>query len=294
MYFPYLLMNKKRYAGLYWSRPDTYDKMDTKGIETVRRDNCALVRTVVDTVLRMILVERSVGGAIAYTKGVIADLLQNKLDISMLVITKALGKSADAEDYKAKQAHVELAERMRKRDAGSAPAVGDRVPYVIIEAAKGTPAYEKSEDPIYVLDNNIPIDARYYLDNQLHGPLTRIFEPIIDNVNSLFVGEHTRTITVRARARAQPGAPARLATFALRRLACLHLPTYVAPSMPLFPSPCASLRACFRTLPCTPQRPTPTAKTGIMAFAVKKLKCMSCKAPITEEEATVCSHCKHK
>lgn len=36
VYFPYLLINKKRYAGLYWTRPDKYDKMDTKGIE-VRR-----------------------------------------------------------------------------------------------------------------------------------------------------------------------------------------------------------------------------------------------------------------
>ena len=199
VYYPYLLMNKKRYAGLYWSKPDKYDKMDTKGIETVRRDNCALVRQVVDTVLRLILVESSVAGAISYTKGVISDLLQNKMDISMLVITKALGKSADAEDYKAKQAHVELAERMRRRDPGSAPAVGDRVPYVIIEAAKGTPAYERSEDPIYVLEHNIPIDTKYYLDNQLQGPLTRIFEPIIDNTSSLFVGEHTRTIAVSSK-----------------------------------------------------------------------------------------------
>lgn len=28
-------MNKKRYAGLYWTRPDKWDKLDTKGIETV-------------------------------------------------------------------------------------------------------------------------------------------------------------------------------------------------------------------------------------------------------------------
>lgn len=28
-------------------------------------------------------------------------------------------------------------------------------------------AYERSEDPIYVLDNNIPIDPHYYLDNQI-------------------------------------------------------------------------------------------------------------------------------
>jgi DNA polymerase delta subunit 1 len=119
------------------------------------------------------------------------------MDLSMLVITKALGKSASSEEYTAKQAHVELAERMRKRDPGSAPAVGDRVPYVIIEAAKGAPAYEKSEDPIYVLENNIPIDTKYYLENQLEGPLTRIFEPIMGNVSSLFNGEHTRTISVR-------------------------------------------------------------------------------------------------
>ena len=34
---------------------------------------------------------------------------------------------------------------MRKRDAGSAPNLGDRVPYVIIGGAKGTAAYMKSE-----------------------------------------------------------------------------------------------------------------------------------------------------
>ena len=35
--------------------------------------------------------------------------------------------------------------RMRKRDAGSAPKLGDRVPYVIIAGAKGEKAYEKAE-----------------------------------------------------------------------------------------------------------------------------------------------------
>lgn len=33
VYFPYLLISKKRYAGLYWTRPEKYDKMDSKGIE---------------------------------------------------------------------------------------------------------------------------------------------------------------------------------------------------------------------------------------------------------------------
>ena len=68
---------------------------------------------------------------------------------------------------------------MRKRDPGSAPNLGDRVPYVIIAASKKTPAYLKAEDPIYVLEKNVPIDTQYYLDNQLAKPLTRIFEPIL-------------------------------------------------------------------------------------------------------------------
>ena len=57
------------------------------------------------------------------------------------MITKELAKS----DYAAKQAHVELAAKMKKRDAGTAPKLGDRVPYVIIAAAKNTPAYMKAE-----------------------------------------------------------------------------------------------------------------------------------------------------
>ena len=63
VYYPYLLINKKRYAGLYWTNPEKYDKMDSKGIETVRRDNCRLVQTVIETVLRKILMDRDVQGA---------------------------------------------------------------------------------------------------------------------------------------------------------------------------------------------------------------------------------------
>lgn len=33
VYFPYLLISKKRYAGLYWTKTEKYDKMDAKGIE---------------------------------------------------------------------------------------------------------------------------------------------------------------------------------------------------------------------------------------------------------------------
>lgn len=236
VYFPYLLMNKKRYAGLLWTRPDKFDKLDSKGLETVRRDNCLLVRRMVEACLRKLLIDRDVPGAISYTKNVIAELLQNRIDISLLVITKGLKKTVDQEDYKVKQAHTELAERMRKRDPGSAPALGERIAYVIVDKGKATPLYEKAEDPVYALEHSVPIDCDYYMKQQLQNPLERIFEPIIglSRVKSeLLSGEHTRK----------------------------------------------------RSKPALKQN-----SGGMMNFAVKKLKCLGCKAPLSGSGA-LCRQC---
>lgn len=62
VYFPYLLISKKRYAGLLFSsRPDAHDRMDCKGLEAVRRDNCPLVANLVTASLRRLLIDRWVG-----------------------------------------------------------------------------------------------------------------------------------------------------------------------------------------------------------------------------------------
>ncbi|XP_038215497.1 DNA polymerase delta catalytic subunit [Zerene cesonia] len=217
VYYPYLLINKKRYAGLYFTKPETYDKMDCKGIETVRRDNCPLVSNMMSTCLQKLLIDRDPDGAVSYAKQIIADLLCNRIDISQLVITKELAKN----DYAAKQAHVELANKMKKRDAGTAPKLGDRVPYVICCAAKNTPAYMKAEDPIFVLENSVPIDFSYYLENQLSKPLLRIFEPILgEKAESLLLkGEHTRT---KAMVTSKVGA---LAAFTKKKEKCIGCKT---------------------------------------------------------------------
>ncbi|XP_068383937.1 DNA polymerase delta catalytic subunit [Eschrichtius robustus] len=198
VYFPYLLISKKRYAGLLFSsRSDAHDRMDCKGLEAVRRDNCPLVANLVTASLRRLLIDRDPAGAVAHAQDVISDLLCNRIDISQLVITKELTRAAA--DYAGKQAHVELAERMRKRDPGSAPSLGDRVPYVIISAAKGVAAYMKSEDPLFVLEHSLPIDTQYYLEQQLAKPLLRIFEPILGEGRAeavLLRGDHTRCKTV--------------------------------------------------------------------------------------------------
>ncbi|KAL8555058.1 hypothetical protein ACS0TY_003019 [Phlomoides rotata] len=198
--------NKKRYAGLYWTNPNKFDKMDTKGIETVRRDNCLLVKNLVTECLNKILIDRDVPGAVQFVKNTISDLLMNRMDLSLLVITKGLTKTG--EDYEVKAAHVELAERMRKRDAATAPNVGDRVPYVIVKAAKGA------------------------------KPLLRIFEPILKNASKeLLQGSHTRSISISTPSNSG------IMKFAKKQLTCIGCKALISNSSQTLCSHCKGREA---------------------------------------------------
>ncbi|GBE60528.1 DNA polymerase delta catalytic subunit [Babesia ovata] len=191
VYLPLLLLAKKRYAGLYYTNAKTYDKIDCKGIETVRRDFCLLVQQMMEKILHMLLVDLDLKGAIQFVKSKISQLLRNEIDISLLVVTKSLGKV----DYDARLPHVELAKKLRNRDPGKAPTVGDRVSYLIVKGTKGQPQFDRAEEPLYVVENNIPVDTQHYLD-AIKSTLLRIFEVIMPNPESLFSGEHTRYITM--------------------------------------------------------------------------------------------------
>lgn len=95
VYYPYLLITKKRYAGLLWTKTEIHDKIDCKGIESVRRDNCALVRDAMNTSLHLLLVERNKDAAVNYIKDTVSKLLQNRIDLSQLVITKQITKKQE-------------------------------------------------------------------------------------------------------------------------------------------------------------------------------------------------------
>jgi len=182
VYRPFLLMNKKRYAGLAWaSADDKAPKMETKGIETVRRDWSDLVRQGLEHTLQLLL--RADGGdgeadAIAYVRGLSVELKQNKVDFRSLVISKSLGR----DEYATKMPHVEVAEKLRKRDPANAPRLGDRVSFLVLAGAAKSKVFERAEDPLYALENELPVDAEYYLEHQLKPPLIRVFELVCGSV----------------------------------------------------------------------------------------------------------------
>jgi DNA polymerase I len=171
-----IILAKKRYAG--WSFEKVNDSWKTeiimKGIETVRRDWCDIVGETLNTALNIILKEQDTQKAVAYLRDVVQQLQDGKIPIEKLVITKGVSKKL--EDYKGVQPHVELVKKMKKRDAATAPGVGDRIGFVIVKGLQLMS--DRAEDPEYVKQHGLKIDSKYYLENQILPPLERVFEAV--------------------------------------------------------------------------------------------------------------------
>ena len=158
-----------------------------RGIETVRRDWCDATTKTLFEVLNILLREQNPKKAFDYVKNILLKLGKNEIPIEDLVITKSISKAISA--YKGIQPHVELVKKLRKRN-GTAPSVGDRVSFVIVKGMQLLS--ERAEDPEYVKSNKIPVDAKYYVENQILPPLERVFEVIgINKTELLGIGRQT-------------------------------------------------------------------------------------------------------
>ncbi|KAH0576980.1 DNA polymerase [Spironucleus salmonicida] len=175
VYCPYLLINKKRYAGLYWTNLEKYDKIDVKGLELVRRDNCQLVPITMKRVLEFLFFENSPQGAVKFVKSVVQDLLTDRIDVQLLVISKSYSQAM--KDYKnTSQPHLSVVTKMMQR--GHTVKIGDRIQYVITRT-NDKELYKRSEDPSYTVKNGLQIDTDYYLHQQLEKPISRLLGPVL-------------------------------------------------------------------------------------------------------------------
>jgi DNA polymerase delta subunit 1 len=167
-----LLVSKKRYAGLKYTRSDACDGVETKGIQVVRRDMCPFVRGVASGVLDDIIRHGDSKAATERVKSAISDLLANRVDIDDLTLTKRLAK-----DYKnEKQPQLTVARMMENRKPGGGPSVGERVAYVHVLMRGTTEISQAVEDPVHAKANGVVPDGMYYVTNQLKTPVESILD----------------------------------------------------------------------------------------------------------------------
>jgi len=183
-YYPILLKGKKRYAG-HKFEPGLQPKLDVKGFECVRRDFAPIVSKTQKTILIKLCKENDIQGAIDYARSIVVKLLENKVPLEDLTMSKKLTRRPD--EYKNPAPHTILAKRLQAtQPAHIAPKTGDRIDFVIRPGFKGEKTCMRAVTPEDVRNGVASADTRWYLSNQLEAPLRRIFEMIMDNASSIF------------------------------------------------------------------------------------------------------------
>ena len=204
VYWPYFLYSKKRYAAKLWTKGKDdqmhMDYIDIKGLQVVRRDNTPHVREVCKELLDVVLTSSDTGPPKELAKERAIELLSGDIPHEKLILSQGLSDSykvngnsvsiKSPESCNINQAHVQVVNKMRERKPGSEPQSGDRVPYLLTNT--GDPkarAFEKSEDPVYVKENNIPVDYKYYFINKFLNPVCDLLDPLFENTKEEIFGE---------------------------------------------------------------------------------------------------------
>jgi DNA polymerase delta subunit 1 len=180
-FYPFIIFSKKRYVGnMYEENADDYVQK-SMGIATKRRDYAPIVKTIYGGAIKILLTERDVPAAAAFVKKWVTDMMDNKVSLNQLTLTKSLRS-----EYKTPTppAHKALAMRITARDPGNAPASGDRLSFVYFKQPagfKGTQG-DRVETPAFMKANNLKPDPEYYIDHQLKNPVGQLFSILVDKL----------------------------------------------------------------------------------------------------------------
>ncbi len=190
---PLILISAKHYTGLYWTNPDTPDKIFNRGIETERRDNAPMVGKTLRLCQHALMWDGDPKKAMDCAKDAVKRVLMSEWEFEDYIISAELTKEPG--DYKGTPpAHAYVTRKKRRRDPSNAPLLGDRVPYVILPTLHGVKSSESAEDPERAKRDDEQPDGDYYIEHQLRKPIERMFIPVVgeEKTRTIFTGEHTR------------------------------------------------------------------------------------------------------
>jgi DNA polymerase elongation subunit (family B) len=201
-FYPFAQMAKKKYIGNKYEDDVNSFKQTSMGVVLKRRDNAPVVKKIVGGMVDIMMNEIDIDKTIRFIKKSINDLLRGKFEIHEFITSKTLkgiykGKKMSTDntgregeigswkwdDVQCSQAHICLAQRMTNRDAGNAPQLNDRIPFVAIEVPerKGVKILqgERIEHPEYIVEKGLKIDYLFYLTNQIMNPSIQFLELIM-------------------------------------------------------------------------------------------------------------------
>lgn len=193
MYWPYFLQQKKHYVGLMWTtegykKNKTYDKIDSKGVASKRRDKFPALRKAITKIWDLLVKQRDISGAAQAMKSFLHDIVDDKLLLEDYILTSSIKSSYSKSDQL--PAQIVANERRKAREPGSEFKPGSRAPYVFVidQTLRVQPekVSERAEDPDWVRKHpeRYKIDRSHYL-HLCETPFKHILDICFENGNRI-------------------------------------------------------------------------------------------------------------
>jgi DNA polymerase elongation subunit (family B) len=179
-FMPFCLLSKKRYVGMLYELDPNKGKRKEMGIVLKRRDNAPIVKDIYGGIIDILMKEKDIGKSMEFLKACLQDIVDEKVPIEKLIITKSLRAG-----YKNPKsiAHKVLADRIGEREQGNKPSSGDRIPYVYIHTnTKSKLQGDKIETPTFIIKNKLKIDYSFYITNQIMKPLLQVYALVLEKI----------------------------------------------------------------------------------------------------------------
>jgi DNA polymerase elongation subunit (family B) len=168
---------KKKYALL-----GEDGKLKVRGFETVRRDWCALARSMQNKVIQMVLEDGNEERALQYVKELIKKIKERKINKEDLTIRTMLQKPLS--EYKAISPHVIAARKMEERKIPISG--GNLIEYFIAETREKK---KLVREKVKLLDEPGLYNIKYYLERQILPAVENIFQVFNINTQEIIEGK---------------------------------------------------------------------------------------------------------
>lgn len=184
VYSPLILLSKKRYIGVLYTKSEKYDYIDTKGIVLKRRDNFNYMKIVYQNLVDIMLWKDSNQKLLEETLiNSLKDLSLGKVDKNELKYSvKFKGDGL----YQNDNIQQNIYDKIKQRQGYDIPTSGERISYCYIKVLgrKNLLARDKAEHFDYVIDNGMDLDYKYYI-SKLKTPIKELLKGIV-NVDAIF------------------------------------------------------------------------------------------------------------
>lgn len=176
VYFPSILVSKKRYVGYSYEKPDQTEPIfDSKGIETVRRDGHPAQARIVEQSLRILFDTKDLSQVKSYIQRQFSKIYQGNVSIQDFCFAKEV-KFGKYKSERTAPAGAVVAKRMMEKDRRAEPQYKERVPYLVVRKKTGEILRNMSMSPEeFMADEELELDSDYYINKTLIPPLSRLF-----------------------------------------------------------------------------------------------------------------------